>query len=262
MPERPVDIDTKQAGRDLFFTRNRYKLDTRFLLKDGKKHPLAILVPGGGYFMVCSFIEGVPIAKKLNEKGISCVIVYYSVKKKALCPAPIDDLARGVKEVLSKAEEWNLETDNYSVWGASAGGHLVAEFGTDNLGYGTYDLPSPGCLVLTYPVITMDKEFTHMGSHDNFLGKDASKEAEEKTSVEKHVWEGYPKTYIWCGTADTEVDNRNTHEMVKSLEEKGIEHKCHIFENVKHGVGPGTGTPAEGWIEEAVDFWLNEKENR
>ena len=78
-------------------------MDTRFLLKDGKKHPLAILVPGGGYYLVCSFIEGVPIARKLNKKGISCVIVYYSVKKKALCPAPIDDLARGVKEILSKA---------------------------------------------------------------------------------------------------------------------------------------------------------------
>ena len=256
MADRPVDIDTKQAGKDIFFTRNGYKIDTRFLIRDGRKHKLAILAPGGGYTLVCSFIEGTPIARKLNAKGISCLIVYYSVKKKAFCPAPIDDLARGVREALDKAEEWGLDTENYSVWGASAGGHLVGEFGTDNLGYGKYGLPKPGCLVLTYPVITMDKEHTHMGTHDNFVGKNASRELEEKASVHKHVGADYPRTFIWCGTADTEVSNQNTHLMVKALKTQGIEHECHIYEDVKHGVGPGTGTAAEGWIDAAVDFWL------
>lgn len=256
MAKRPTDIDARQSLKDIF-RKNEYELDTRFILNDGQKHQLAVLVPGGGYAMVCSFIEGVPIARKLNEKGISCVIVYYSIREKALCPAPIDDLARAVKETLAKADEWNLDTDNYSVWGASAGGHLVGEFGTDNLGYRKYGLPKPGCLVLSYPVISMDPRYNHGGSHDNFLGKNASRGLEEMASVDKHVDAGYPRVYAWCGDEDKEVPNDNIRLLVIALREKGIEHKYHIYPGVGHGVGPGTGTSAEGWIDEAVNFWLN-----
>ena len=133
MATRPADVDAKQSMKDIFFTSNRYKLDDRFVIRDGKKHPFAILVPGGGYSLVCSFIEGVPIARKLNQQGISAFIVYYRVKKKAAFPAPMDDLATAVKEIFSKAKEYNLDTENYSVWGASAGGHLTASFGTEHM---------------------------------------------------------------------------------------------------------------------------------
>ena len=40
-----------------------------------------ILCPGGAYRKVCSYIEGAPIARRLNELGISAYIVYYRVKK-------------------------------------------------------------------------------------------------------------------------------------------------------------------------------------
>ena len=163
------DIIPEQQVKDDNPTRNEMWLDTRFLLKDGAKHPLAVIVPGGGYGAVCSFIEGVPFAKKLNEKGISAVIVYYRVKKKALYPAPQDDLAEAVREILGKADEWNLDTENYSVWGSSAGAHLAGSFGTLNMGYSKYGLPKPGALVLCYPVISTDPAITHMGTHDWLL---------------------------------------------------------------------------------------------
>lgn len=256
MANRPVDVDVKQSIRDIFFTPNKLKLDTRFVIRDGKKHPLAILVPGGGYYMVCSFIEGVPIAKKLNQQGISAVIVYYRVKKKALFPAPMDDLAAAVREVLGRAEELGLETDNYSVWGASAGGHLTASFGTDNMGYTKYGLPKPGALVLSYPVVTMGRDKTHMGSHDLLLGKNATKEMEAFTSVEKQVNGSYPRTFVWCGDHDNVVDPDNTRNLTAALQKVGVPVECRIYPNVDHGVGPGTGTAAENWINEAVTFWL------
>ena len=48
--------------------RIRIKLDTwhqgyyieKYILRDGEKHPVAIICPGGGYHWVCSFIEGLP----------------------------------------------------------------------------------------------------------------------------------------------------------------------------------------------------------
>ena len=257
MAHRPADVDIKQSIKDLFFTPNSYHLDDRFVLKDGKKHPFAVLVPGGGYAMVCSFIEGVPIARKLNEMGISAFIVRYRVKKSGKFPIPMDDLAAAVKEIFSKAEKYNLDTENYSVWGASAGGHLTATFGMEHIGYAKYQLPKPGALVLAYPVITMLREKTHMGSHDNLLGKDASKEMETLTSVEQHITESYPRTFIWCSDDDDVVNPDNTRDMVAALKAAGVPVESRIYHGVAHGSGPATGTVAEGWMNEAVAFWLN-----
>ncbi len=82
MASVPADLDKKQVFQDLHRL-NRYRLDDRFVLRDGKKHPFAVICPGGGYGVICSFIEGTPIARKLNERGISAFIVYYRVKGKA-----------------------------------------------------------------------------------------------------------------------------------------------------------------------------------
>jgi len=131
---------------------NSYALK-KYLIRDGKKHPIAIICPGGGYNRVCSYVEGLPFAKALNRMGVSAVVVYYRVRERAGFPAPQDDLARAVRQVLANAEAWNLDAAHYSVWGSSAGGHLVGTFGCENIGYRKYGLPKPDTLVLIYPVI-------------------------------------------------------------------------------------------------------------
>lgn len=65
------------------FHKKEYELIDRYVIRDGKKHPVAIICPGGGYSLVCSFVEGIPYAKKLNSMGISAVIVYYRTGKAA-----------------------------------------------------------------------------------------------------------------------------------------------------------------------------------
>lgn len=88
------DLDKSQRLKNILRP-NRYKLDDRFVIRDGKTHPFAVVCPGGGYGMVCSFI-----ARRLNEQGISAFIVYYRVRKKARYPNLQDDLARAVSEIL------------------------------------------------------------------------------------------------------------------------------------------------------------------
>ena len=256
--KQPVDFDRKQAIKDIYRS-NKYKLDDRFVLHDEKVHKCAILCPGGGYYCVCSFIEGVPIARKLNAMGISAFILYYRVRKKALYPNPQDDLARAIGEIRAKSEEYHVDMTDYSIWGSSAGGHLAASFGTSSMGYKKYQLGKPGALVLSYPVITLTKKLTHQGTRDNHIGKNAEETKAEIYSVDNHVDETYPATYIWCGDADTTVPPENTKMMARALEDNHIPYKCDIFSGVEHGVGPATGTSAEAWIERAVDFWLGKR---
>ena len=241
--------------REYFDTNRKNVYEIRpYLLKDGKSHPVAIICPGGGYRRVCSFIEGYPFARKLNSMGYHAVVVYYRVNVLARYPAPQDDLARAVREVHEKASEWNLDMSGYSVWGSSAGGHLAASFGTENMGYLHYDLPKPGALILVYPVVTMGGK-THAGSRDFLLGENPSSEMVAFASIEQQITENYPPTFLWWGDCDGTVDPDNSRMLKAALEEKQIPCSCREYAGVDHGVGIGKGLPCEGWFENAVAFW-------
>lgn len=226
-----------------------------YSIQDGKKHPVAIICPGGGYGAVVDHVEGEPFARKLNEMGISAFVVFYRVAPNADFPNPQDDLAEAVRQVMEMAEEKHLDMEHYSVWGSSAGGHLVATFGTEKLGYMKYGLPKPAALILVYPVISMG-EFAHQGSKYNLLGENPSAEMIELTSVEKQVSASYPPSFVWCGDADSVVNPENSRMMAKALEAAGIPYKYMEFLGVDHGEGVGVGLACEPWFEEAVNFWL------
>ena len=78
-------------------------------------------------------------------------------------------------------------------------------------------------------------------------------------SVDEQVTADYPPTYIWCGDADQTVKPENTRRMAAALERAGVPYRCEIFPGVDHGVGPGTETAAEGWIDHAVEFWKTQQ---
>lgn len=245
--------------REFFDTyrKNEYALKP-YLLKDGKKHPVAIICPGGGYRRVCNFIEGYPFARKLNRMGFHAVVVYYRVRNLAVYPAPQDDLARAVQEVHSHAEDWNLDLTGYSVWGSSAGGHLAASFGTEAMGYRKYNLPKPGALVLVYPVVTMGEQ-THAGSRNYLIGAYPSEEYVHLTSVEQQITDSYPATFLWWGDQDRTVNPENSRMLQNALERNRIPCLCREYKGVDHGVGIGKGLPCEGWFEDAVRFWMEHR---
>ena len=241
--------------KDNYYKKHGYFLDERFVIKDGKTHPVAVICPGGGYEMIAGFIEGVPIAKALNRHGISAFIVYYRVGAEARFPAPMDDLAKAVKAVTEKAEKYHLDMNSYSVWGSSAGGHLAASFGLKNIGYRRYGLPKPKAIVLLYPVISMRNELTHSGSRQNLLGDNPPEALLQSVCIDESVTPDYPPCYFWCGKNDRTVPPDNSIRLDKALTESGVPHLFTLYENAPHGIGPGTGTDARGWIDKAVAFW-------
>lgn len=240
--------------RRIFDTLHRGYYIEKYILRDGNTHPVAIICPGGGYHWVCSFVEGLPYANKLNRMGYSAFVVHYRCGKGKEYPIPQEDLARAIREIMSHGAQWNLDMEGYSLWGSSAGGHLAASFGTDAMGYKQYGLPKPGTLVLTYPVVTMGEQ-THAGSRKNLLGADPSSAQIEFASIEKQVSSDYPPTFLWTGLSDGCVEPKNSFLLEKALTEQKVPHQFLTFEGVDHGVGIGEGLACEGWFEEAVRFW-------
>jgi len=242
----------RQALKD-FIRPNRYELK-EYVIQDGQKHPFAILCPGGGYDIICSFNEGIPFAEKLNEMGYSAFVLYYHCKKKARFPAPQDDLARTVSEIIARSDELNLDTNSYSIWGASAGGHLAATFGTDTMGYKKYQLPKPSVLILSYPVVSMS-DLTHKRTRKNLIGDTPEQELIDLTSVEKQVTDQYPPTFIWCGDSDKTVSPENSKMLASALNDQGVPNRIMVYPGIDHGVGLGTGTACESWFMNAIQFW-------
>ena len=225
-----------------------------YVIKDGKKHPFAVVCPGGGYGYISDDNEGRPIAELLNKNGVSAFVVFYRIGENAKFPNPQDDLANAISYIIKNADVYSLIKDNYSIWGFSAGGHLVASFGLEKIGYGHYGLPKPGLLVLGYPVISMI-ENCHEESRENLLGTFASEEECLKVSVEKNITAKYPNTFLWCGLADHVVACEHSQNMHKALLDNGIEHIYLEYEGIDHGIGLGIGLVCEEWFERAMGYW-------
>lgn len=224
-----------------------------YLLRDGKKHKVALVLPGGGYHRIDSYAEGYPYAKKLNRMGYHAFVLYYRYAEDGAYPAPLEDVARAVRTLQGNAGKWNLDLDGFSLWGGSAGGHLAAWYAVEAEELG---MPRPGTLALAYPVITMGKG-THEGSRDHLLGDDQPRELLERLSLETRVNADFPPTYLWWGEEDSIVDPVNSRLLRQALEENAVPHIARSWPGVDHGVGLGNGLPCEGWFEEAVKFWEN-----
>ncbi len=231
-----------------FWRPNRYGL-TPYLVRDGKRHPFALICPGGAYGMVCSYVEGRPFAKALNAMGYHAIVAYYRVGKKAKYPAPQEDLERAIRDVLQNANKWNLDPGDWSLWGSSAGGHLAASVFAEPRG-----VPKPNALILIYPVITMGDR-THARSRKNLLGTNPDPAMIDRLSLEHHIPQDFPPTYVWNGTADASVDPENSRMLEAALRAAGVPYVAEQFEGVGHGVGLAEGTAAEPWLAHAVAFW-------
>ena len=220
----------------------------------GNGAPFVLLFPGGGYGDVCSLVEGYSTALKLNAAGYNVFIVNYTVGKMKSPAEPAEDVASALSYLFAHCPEWNVATD-YAVCGFSAGGHLVATWGTKTLGYPKYGLKKPEAVIVCYPVITMG-EFTHAGSRKNLLGVHAQdKETQDAYSMEKQVDEECPPTFIWQCKNDSVAPFQNSLLMKESLQKHGVPCELMAVEGTVHGWGAGVGTPAEGWMEKAVQFW-------
>ena len=216
--------------------------------------PFVMVVPGGGYAVVCSMFEGFPVANALNKMGYHAFVVDYRSGRDALAPNPQDDLAEAVRYVLDHATELGVSPEGYAVAGFSAGGHLAGSFGTKALGWHHYGLPCPAALFLSYPVVTT-REHTHSDSCKNLLGQNWTQEDVRKWSLEAQMDRDTPPVYLWQCEADNVVSIQNSKLLYDHLKEFDVPCEYEVFPGRAHGWGLANGKAAEGWLGRAVAFW-------
>ena len=138
--------------------------------------------------------------------------------------------------------------------GFSAGGHLAAVYGTQQLGFRKYGIEPPSALLLSYPAVSMHL-LTHKKMKELLMGKNSSEELVDSYSIEKNVDPQYPPTFIWQSEGDRVVIVEHSKLLINSLNSSDVQSKLQTYSGGKHGLGLGIGTNAEGWLVKAIEFW-------
>lgn len=180
-------------------------------------------MPGGGFAYVGAMHDSFPHALELSRKGYNAFALIYRPGAQTAC----EDLARAISFIFAHADELQVDTECYSLWGGSAGARMAAYLGTYGpAAFGGEELPRPGAVIMQYT------------GHGEYSELD-------------------PPTYACVGTNDGIASWRTMQRRLQAMESVGIPTEFHAYEGLSHGFGLGTGTVAEGWIDDAVAFWEN-----
>lgn len=198
------------------------KRDTGLFFFRGKPGwPFAVCNAGGGFYYVGAMCDSFPQALELSKMGYNAFALIYRPGAQTAC----EDLARAISFIFAHAKELEVSTNDYSLWGGSAGARMAAWLGSYGpAAFGGDRLPQPSAVIMQYT------------GHTDYTRND-------------------PPTYACVGERDGIANWRTMERRLQKLSSFGIDTEFHHYPGLPHGFGLGTGTVAEGWINDAVAFW-------
>lgn len=214
-------------------------------IDESESVPVIVYIHGGGFKMgdkssgvIASVLQGI-------EKGYAVVSVNYRMSGEETFPAAVEDVKAAIRYLRANSSEYNLDTENFAVWGESAGGNLAAMVGTtgddttfDNASLGNTDESSAVQAVVDWfgplQFTEMDNQFAALGltpkmgvtnsstsPESAYIGVDISQnpEAAEKANPTNYISENDPAFLIQHGTADTNVPITQSENFTTALKE-------------------------------------------
>lgn len=229
------------------------------------KRPAVIICPGGAYQEVAMVREGEPVAAYLNGQGIQAFVLNYSTAPMRF-PGALMELSMAVVYVRAHAEEYHIDENKIILCGFSAGGHLAASLGVywkegflqRYLGFDN-DENRPDGLILSYPVISGKEGLVHAGTAANLLGKYPDERELSLFSLEDHVSDITPPTFLWHTAEDSAVPAGNSMVFAQALAAHDIPYELHIYPKGIHGLSLATPPTASylGLIVPEVQNWID-----
>lgn len=232
-----------------------------YMIDSDRPTGCVIVCPGGGYAHRAPH-EGEPIARALNDRGISAAVCDYRVAPYRH-PYPLLDAQRAIRWVRANAKELNVKPDAVGILGFSAGGHLVTTAATHYDG-GLSDgdeidrqSSRPDAVIPCYAVISFG-EYKHTGSMKNLLGEDPPAELMQSLSNETQVTEDTPPAFLWHTADDPAVPVENSLLFAEALSAHKVRYELHIYRTGRHGLGLAADFPhIATWIDLCAE-WLQE----
>lgn len=213
--DKEINLDKSKENTGIFF------------FKGNKNAPFAIISAGGGFLYVGSIHEGFPYAIELNKMGYNAFVLQYRVGdgRKA-----IQDLARAILYTIENKDLFEIDINNYSLWGSSAGARMVAAIGSrEFISLERKNYLKPNTLVMLYTGLT------------TFSLND-------------------PPTFMVVGEKDNIANPKVVENRANEMKKANLKVEFHKYKNVGHGFGLGIDTSAENWIGSAEKFWREQRD--
>lgn len=231
-------------------------------------HTAVIICPGGSYAHLCGLpAEGKKPGKWFSEHGITAFVLCYRTAGRGYHhPAMIEDFQRAMQIIRENAETYDINPNKIGAIGFSAGGHLVTmsnEYSNDNylksLGINTSVNLGPDWVAAIYPVVSMQDSIAHHWSRKSLIGKNYTKEIQDKFSMELNVNKTMVPMFVQASDNDPKVDVRNSIALVKALNDNNITCRFEHLSTGGHGYGMKDNKFAREsqWKEKLYD-WLVE----
>jgi acetyl esterase/lipase len=245
----------------------RQRLDLYVPEKASSPLPVIVWVHGGAWLTGSK--EGGGPALPFVGKGYAVASINYRLSQHARFPAQIEDCKAAVRWLRAHATAYHLDPDRFGVWGASAGGHLVALLGTSG---DVKDLEgddgTPGQSSRVQAVVDWfgPTDVTKMGgSHDQpdspeakLLGgpvqehKDKAARANPITYVSKDD----PPFLIMHGDKDTTVPFGQSELLLEALKKVGVDATFRPVKGAGHGGREYSSEEVRKLVEEFFDKHL------
>jgi len=231
--------------------------------KDKANGTAVIIYPGGGYWIVAAGHEGADVAKEFNKIGVTAFVVKYRIPNDSNMVnreiGPLQDAQRAIQFVRENAKQYGINKNKIGIMGFSAGGHLASTAGThfqkSYIANPKKTSLRPDFMILVYPVISFSDSTAHIGSRDQLIGKNPSKEKIKEYSNEKQVTSKTPPTFLVHSRDDDAVKYKNSTDFQKALQAKKVKNGIYLYEKGGHGYGMNNPTSDVKWMELAIE-WL------
>ena len=264
--------------RDIEYVPNGYvrqKLDL-YLPKpkeDTGPLPLIVWVHGGAW--LAGSKENCPAVRFLRQ-GYAAASINYRLSQHAIFPAQIEDCKAAIRFLRAKAEKYNIDPNRIGVWGASAGGHLVALLGT------TGDVKEfdkgPNLQVSSRIQAVCDffgpTDLTKMSLFPSSMDHDApdspeskliggpvqeNKETCKRANPITYVSKGDPPFLICHGDKDMLVPHNQSELLYDALKKAGVNVKFHTVKGGGHGF---RDPEADRMVQEFFDKFLKQPQSK
>jgi hypothetical protein len=135
-------IDDARNGKTVFYdfytgTQKRQQPSREntglFFFRGRPGAPFAVISPGGGFSYVGSLHEGFPYAAAISKKGYNAFVLRYRAGQDGAIAT--QDLAAALSYIFKNAERLGVSTDDYSLWGSSAGARMAAAIGSHGVAH-------------------------------------------------------------------------------------------------------------------------------
>jgi acetyl esterase/lipase len=242
-----------KVTRDLEYVKGgheRQKLDLYLPERADGPLPAIVWIHGGAWRQGSK--DRCP-AMPFVAKGYAVASINYRLSQHAPFPAQIGDCKAAIRWLRANAANYHFDPDHIGVWGASAGGHLVALLGTTGDmkqlegKEGNLDQSSRVQAVVDW-FGPSDFRNTKTSSKDSpvvqLLGGPVSENRERAAlaSPLAHVAKNDPPFLIMHGDKDPTVALSQSEMLAEALKKAGVDLTLEVLKGAKHG-GPEFSSP-------------------